>query len=68
MPAHLPPPARPEPLPNERPALLAQAPALPGPAWRSEDLLAGADEARINHGDQTYRLRRTGTGKLILTK
>jgi hemin uptake protein HemP len=39
-----------------------------GPQWRSEDLLAGKDEALISHGDQTYRLRRTGTGKLILTK
>lgn len=68
MPAYLPPPHRPEPLPGEPPALVAPMATLPGPAWRSEDLLAGADEALINHGDQVYRLRRTGTGKLILTK
>lgn len=41
---------------------------LAGPQWRSEDLLAGSDEALITHNDQVYRLRRTGTGKLILTK
>ena len=34
----------------------------------SEQLLAGAEEATITHGDQVYRLRRTLTGKLILTK
>jgi len=39
-----------------------------GPQWRSEELLAGSEEALITHGDQVYRLRRTGTGKLILTK
>lgn len=43
-------------------------PAPTGPQWRSEELLAGSDEALISHGDQVYRLRRTGTGKLILTK
>jgi len=46
----------------------AQSPAPPGPQWLSEDLLAGGDEALIVHGGQVYRLRRTGTGKLILTK
>ena len=35
---------------------------------RLKDLLAGSDEALITHNDQVYRLRRTGTGKLILTK
>jgi len=43
-------------------------PLMAGPRWRSEELLAGTDEALIAHGDQVYRLRRTGTGKLILTK
>lgn len=38
------------------------------PQWSSEQLLAGAEEATITHGDQVYRLRRTLTGKLILTK
>jgi len=52
------------------PAIVAPAfaPTAAGPHWRSEDLLAGTDEALIAHGDQVYRLRRTGTGKLILTK
>jgi len=40
----------------------------PLPQWRSDELLAGGDEALITHGDQVYRLRRTTTGKLILTK
>lgn len=54
-------------------APISASPAVPMPAqaaprWRSEELLAGTDEALIGHGDQVYRLRRTGTGKLILTK
>jgi hemin uptake protein HemP len=36
--------------------------------WDSETLLAGLDEAWIIHGDETYRLRRTRNGKLILVK
>jgi hemin uptake protein HemP len=70
MPVPLPPLGRPEPLPNDPPAIVAPAPASVSgePHWRSQDLLAGADEALIAHGDQVYRLRRTGTGKLILTK
>ena len=42
--------------------------AIAAPQWSSEQLLAGAEEATITHGDQVYRLRRTLTGKLILTK
>lgn len=34
----------------------------------SETLLAGADEILIQHEGETYRLRRTRQGKLILTK
>jgi hemin uptake protein HemP len=57
-------------LPAEPPAIAAAAPALLAtrPQWHSDVLLAGTDEALITHGDQVYRLRRTGTGKLILTK
>lgn len=44
------------------------APEQPLPQWRSDELLGSADEALISHGDQVYRLRRTTTGKLILTK
>jgi hemin uptake protein HemP len=45
-----------------------QAAGTAPPQWSSEQLLAGAEEATITHGDQVYRLRRTLTGKLILTK
>ncbi len=34
----------------------------------SADLLAGSQEVHIEHEGQTYRLRRTKAGKLILTK
>lgn len=61
--ANLPPPGVPVPASVDMPAPLNAA-----PRWRSEELLAGTDEALISHGDQVYRLRRTGTGKLILTK
>jgi len=45
---------------------------LPSPsAFRrmaSESLLAGDSEVELVHAGQVYRLRRTSTGKLILTK
>ena len=48
------------------------APPRAGPAEartvRSDDLLAGEREIAIRHGDDTYRLRLTAAGKLILTK
>lgn len=56
---------------RHEPAPLAAVPttgASTPPQWASEHLLAGAEEATITHGDQVYRLRRTLTGKLILTK
>jgi hemin uptake protein HemP len=34
----------------------------------SEDLLGQGGEVAIRHGAETYRLRRTRSGKLILTK
>jgi hemin uptake protein HemP len=34
----------------------------------SRSIFAGRDEVLIRHGDQTYRLRLTRFGKLILTK
>lgn len=34
----------------------------------SHDLMAGQRELVIEHGDDEYRLRITGKGKLILTK
>ena len=36
--------------------------------WRSEELLCGRQEVLIVHGDETYRLRCTRNGKLILQK
>jgi hemin uptake protein HemP len=40
-----------------------------GPAvLHSADLLSGAREVLIRHGDDTYRLKLTGSNKLILTK
>jgi len=39
------------------------------PAWiDSRSILAGRNEVLIRHGDQTYRLRITKLGKLILHK
>jgi len=37
-------------------------------ARRRPALLAGHRELRIRHGSDTYRLRLTASGKLILTK
>jgi hemin uptake protein HemP len=36
--------------------------------WRSEQILGEAKEVLIVHGGETYRLRRTRLGKLILQK
>ena len=38
------------------------------PALESAALFGKRDEILIAHGDETYRLRRTRQGKLILTK
>lgn len=38
------------------------------PIYASKDLMARHDEIRIVHEGAVYRLRRTATGKLILTK
>jgi hemin uptake protein HemP len=40
----------------------------PRPVLRSEDLLGRGGEVAIRHGSEIYRLRRTRSGKLILTK
>ncbi|MCK6491219.1 MAG: hemin uptake protein HemP [Planctomycetes bacterium] len=39
-----------------------------GACIRSDDLLKGRDEVLLVHDGQIYRLRRTRSGKLILTK
>ena len=36
--------------------------------WSSAMLLAGASVVEIDHAGQTYRLRQTSNGRLILTK
>ncbi len=57
---HATPPDEPQqsnPGPHPRPRLL-----------RSEELLQGDTEVLIVHGDSTYRLRQTKSGKLILNK
>ena len=38
------------------------------PTYSAQDLTKGADQAHIVLGDQTYTLRITRAGKLILTK
>jgi len=43
-------------------------PKKPQPVLRSEDILGGAREVAILHGDDVYRLRLTSNDKLILTK
>ena len=57
--------------------MTSAAPALPRPATpsgrsprriASAQLMAGNREIIIEHGDDEYRLRLTGSGKLILTK
>lgn len=49
----------------------SQTSATPGPAtntWFSGHLLNGNSYARILHEGQEYRLQKTRSGKLILTK
>ena len=43
-------------------------PAQDAPQYESEQLLAGGEEALILHREEVYRLRRTWSAKLILTK
>jgi hemin uptake protein HemP len=54
----------PKPAPGETPTVPPEVIRL----IRSEDLLAGAQEILIEHDGQTYRLRLTRSGKLILHK
>jgi hemin uptake protein HemP len=51
-------------------AMSATKPIAPSAtrALNSHTLLGGQDEIAIRHGNETYRLRRTRQGKLILTK
>ena len=45
-----------------------EGPAMDFPVTESTALLNGHRELRIRHGSDTYRLRLTASGKLILTK
>ena len=58
--APAPPPA---PHQNRQPAAEANARRM-----TSEELFGAELEVEIKHGDAVYRLRRTSSGKLILTK
>lgn len=46
----------------------ASDPGAPRKHVSSTELLAGAREIFIDHSGETYRLRHTSQGKLILTK
>jgi hemin uptake protein HemP len=46
----------------------APAASTPAPAVRSETLLQGRSHVSIVHNGETYQLRATRLGKLILTK
>jgi len=63
-----PPPASAPPATPATPCTQSSPTARPLRRWQSEELLGQAGEAVITHGNQTYRLRCTTTGKLILTK
>jgi hemin uptake protein HemP len=47
---------------------MPQHPAVPHRPLVSAELFGNHDEILIAHGGETYRLRRTRQGKLILTK
>jgi hemin uptake protein HemP len=57
----------PMPLRNAAGATTASSPAAPRQV-KSGALFEGAQELRIDHHGQEYRLRETRNGKLILTK
>lgn len=60
-----------QPLPSADISVRTNAPAQVGPARREFDsrtLFGEAQEVRIEHFGQEYRLRQTRNGKLILTK
>jgi hemin uptake protein HemP len=58
-------PAIPE---SSQPTAKASSPSAAEPRWSAVDLLKGAKEAIIVHGESVYRLRLTRSGKLILYK
>ncbi len=57
-----------EPEQSDRPAESTPKNAESPSVVRSEELLKGSQELRIVHAGETYRLRLTRNGKLILHK
>jgi hemin uptake protein HemP len=57
---------KPQPEGNSSPKLAAED--CQRDVWRSEELLGDRAEVTILHNNETYRLRRTRQGKLILYK
>ncbi len=57
----------PTPLPHSVPLASGQPPRLPD-LVQAEHLFRGSQEILIAHNGETYRLRITRSGKLILTK
>jgi hemin uptake protein HemP len=58
----------PEPSPQTTTSLHAATSAAAILTWTSAQLLGQANEARILHGNEVYRLLRTRNQKLILVK
>jgi hemin uptake protein HemP len=59
---------KPSTAPSEQHAPASRAGLDRGKRISSVELFAGAREVLIDHSGETYRLRRTSLGKLILTK
>ena len=58
----------PSPIPAPLPAPQADGAAREPKRWDSTELLGAGKEALVHHRGETYRLRLTAAGKLILTK
>jgi hemin uptake protein HemP len=59
---------KPSVVPSEQHAALSPTSLVRGKRISSAELFAGAREVLIDHSGETYRLRHTSQGKLILTK
>ena len=53
---------------NGEPAGDQVAPTGKSPVWKSSDILQGSEMVWIQHAGETYQLRVTRQGKLILNK
>ena len=53
---------------NEVPSEDQASPAGKIPVWKSSDILQGSEMVWIQHAGETYQLRVTRQGKLILNK